>query len=110
MFFRSDPHLNAVECKENEKSNISFDTSYSNSWTILTEMSEMHHIIEIESYARVSRRHVEAVEKARVFTKDNHQNKLEDSSVGFTKTWNNVKSNIYDQTNARTSGNINFTD
>ena len=97
MFFWRDPHLNAVECKENEKSNISFDTSYSNSWTILPEMSEMHHIIEIESYARV-------------FTKDNHQNKLEDSSVGFTKTWNNVKSNIYDQTNARTSGNINFTD
>ena len=45
--------IDPTPCKDNEKSNISSDTNYSNSNTILSEMSEMQPIIEIESYANV---------------------------------------------------------
>ena len=41
--------LDLISCKDNEKSNISSDTSYSNSNTILSEISEIQPIIEIES-------------------------------------------------------------
>ena len=50
-------------------------------------------------------RPVEAANKARVSTKDNQQNKLDDSSLDFNNSLNNGNSNTYDQT-ARTSGNI----
>ena len=40
-------------CEDNEKSNISSDTNYSNSNTILSEMSDIQPIIEMESYANV---------------------------------------------------------
>ena len=36
--------------EDNEKWNISSDTNYSNSNTILPEMSEIQPILEIESY------------------------------------------------------------
>ena len=53
------------------------------------------------------RRPVKAArEKARVFIY--LQNKFDDSSLEFTKSLNNDESNTYDQTNARTSGNIHF--
>ena len=100
---------NLTPCEDNGKSNISSDTKYSNSNTILSEISEMQPIIEIESYANVLRRSVEAAKKTRVFTKDNQQNMLDDSSLDFTKSINNGDSNTYDQI-ARTSGNINFSD
>ena len=67
----------------------------------------MQPIIEIESYANVLRRPVKAAKKARVFTKGNQQNMLDDSSLDFTKSINNGKSNTYDHI-ARTSGDINF--
>ena len=47
--------IDLISCEDNEKSNISSDTSYSNSNTILSEMSEIQPIIEIESYANVLR-------------------------------------------------------
>ena len=56
-------------CEDNEKSNISSDTNYSNSNTILSEMSEIQPIIEIESNANVLRQPVETAMKAKVFTK-----------------------------------------
>ena len=96
-------------CEGNEKSNISSDTSYSNSKTILSEMSEIQPIREIESYANVLRRPVETAKKARVFTKDNQQNVLDDSSLDFTKNISNGNNNTYDQVPG-TSGNINFSD
>ena len=96
-------------CEDNEKSNISSGTSYSNSNTILSEMSEIQPIIEIESYANVLRRPVETAKKARVFTKDNQQNVIYDSSLDFTKNINNGNNNTYDQVPG-TSGNINFSD
>ena len=43
--------INLTSCKDNDKSNISFDTNYASSNTILlemTEISEMQTIIEIE--------------------------------------------------------------
>ena len=96
-------------CEENEKSNISSDTNYSNSNTILSEMSEIQPIIEIESYANVLRLSVETAKKARMFTKDNQQNVLDDSSLDFTKNISNGNNNTYDQVPG-TSGNINFSD
>ena len=72
-------------------------------------MSEIQPIIKIESYGTVLRRPVGAANKARVFTKDNQQNVLDDNSLGFTNNINNGNSNTYDQI-ARTSGNINFSD
>ena len=72
-------------------------------------MSEIQPIIKIESYGTVLRRPVEAANKARVFTKDNQQNVLDDNSLGFTKNINNGNSSTYDQI-ARTSGDINFSD
>ena len=101
--------IDLTPCEDNEKSNISSDTNYSNSNTVLPEMNEMQTIIEIESYANVFRRPVEAVQKARVFTKDSQQNMLDDRSLDFTKSINNGNNNTYDQI-ARTSGNINFSD
>ena len=98
--------IDLTPCEDNEKSNISSDTNYSNSNTILSEMSEIQPIIEIESYANVLRRPVETAKKARVFTKDNQQNVLDDSSLDFNKNINNGSSNTYDQI----SGNINFSD
>ena len=71
--------------EDNEKSNISSATSYSNSNTILSEMNEIPLIIEIESYANVLRQPVATVKKARVFTKDDQQNVLDDSRLDFTK-------------------------
>ena len=56
-------------------------------------MSEIQPIIKIESYGTVLRRPVEAANKARVFTKDNQQNVLDDNSLGFTKNINNGNSN-----------------
>ena len=101
--------IDLTPCEDNEKSNISSDTNYSNSNTISSEMSEIQPIIEIESYANVLRRPVETAKKARVFTKDNQQNVLDDSSLDFTKNINNGSSNTYDQIPG-TSGNINFSD
>ena len=72
-------------------------------------MSEIQPIIEIKSYANVLRRPVQTVKKARVFTKDNQQNVLDNSSLDFTKNINNSNSNTYDQVPG-TSGNINFSD
>ena len=46
--------------------------------------------------------------KVRVFTKNYLRNKLDDSSLGFTKSLNNTEGNTYDETNPRTSGNIIF--
>ena len=51
----------------------------------------------------------ETAKKARVFTKNNQQNVLDDSSLDFTKNINNGKSNTYDPIPG-TSGNINFSD
>ena len=48
-------------------------------------MSKMQPIIEIESYANGLRRPVETAKKARMFTKDNQQNVLDDSSLDFIK-------------------------
>ena len=76
--------IDLISCEDNEKSNISSDTSYSNSNTILPEMSEIQPIIENESYANVVRRPVETVKKARVFTKDNQQNVFDDSASGIS--------------------------
>ena len=45
-----------------------------------------------------------------VFIKDNRQNKLDDSSLGFTKSLSNGESKTYDQDNPKTSGNITFLD
>ena len=95
--------------KDNEKSNISSDISYSNSNTILSELSEIPPIIEIKSYAIVLRRPFEIAKKVVVFTKDNQQNVLDDSSLDFNKNINNGNSNTYDQVSG-TSGNINFSD
>ena len=63
--------INLTPFKDYEKSNISFDTNYSNNNTILPEMSEIQPIIETESYTIVLRRPVKAAEKAIVFTMDN---------------------------------------
>ena len=101
--------IDLTPCEDNEKSNISSDTNYSNSNTISSEMSEIQPIIEIESYANVLRRPVETAKKARVFTKDNQQNVLDDSSLDFTKNISNGNNNTYDQVPG-TSGNINFSD
>ena len=90
--------IDLTPCKDNEKSNVSSDKNYSNSSTILSEMSEIHPIREIESHSNVLRRPVETSKKGRVFfTKDNEQNLLEDSSLDFTKNINNGNSNTYDQ-------------
>ena len=101
--------IDLISCEDNEKSNISSDTSYSNSNTILSEMSEIQPIIEIESYANVLRLPIETAKKARMFTKDNQQNVLDDSSLDFTKNISNGNNNTYDQVPG-TSGNINFSD
>ena len=101
--------IDLPSCEDNEKSNISSGTSYSKSNTILSEMSEIQPIIEIERYANVLRRPVETAKKARVFTKDNQQNVIYDSSLDFTKNINNGNNNTYDQVPG-TSGNINFSD
>ena len=101
--------IDLTPCEDNEKSNISSDTNYSNSNTISSEMSEIQPIIEIESYANVLRRPVETAKKARVFTKDNQQNVLDDSSLDFTKNINSGNSNTFDQVPG-TSGNIIFSD
>ena len=55
------------------------------------------------------RRPFEIAKKAIVFTKDNQQNVLDDSSLDFNKNINNGNSNTYDQVSG-TSGNINFSD
>ena len=89
--------LDLISCKDNEKSNISSDTSYSNSNTILSEISEIQPIIEIESYANMLRWPIETAKKARMFTKDNQQNVLDDSSLDFTKKISNGNSNTYNQ-------------
>ena len=52
-------------------------------------MSEIQPIIEIESYANVLRLSVETAKKARMFTKDNQQNVLHDSSLDFTESISN---------------------
>ena len=43
--------IDLASCEDNEKPSISSDTSYSNSTTILSEMSEIQPTIEIESHA-----------------------------------------------------------
>ena len=43
--------IDLAPCEDNEKPNISSDTNYSNSSAILSQMSEIQPIIEIESYA-----------------------------------------------------------
>ena len=101
--------IDLTPCEDNEKSNFNSDTSYSNSNTILAEVSGILPLIEIESYASVLRWPVETAKKATVFTKDNQQNMLDDSGLDFTKNINNGNSNTYDQI-ARTSGDINFSD
>ena len=101
--------IDLTPCEDNEKSNISSDTIYSNSNTILSEMSEIQPKIKTESYANVLPRPVQTANKVRVFTKENQQNVLDDSSLDFTKNINNGKSNTYDPIPG-TSGNINFSD
>ena len=56
--------IDLTSWEDNEKSNISSATSYSNSNTILSEMNEIPLIIEIESYANVLRQPVATVKKA----------------------------------------------
>ena len=99
--------IDLTPCKDNKKSNISSDTRYSNSNTTLSELSEIQPIIEIKSYAIVLRRPFEIAKKARVFTKDNQQNVLDDSSLDLNKNINNGNNNTYDQVSG-TNGNINF--
>ena len=41
--------IDPTPCEDNEKSNISSDTNYSNSNSVLSEMSKMQPIIEIEN-------------------------------------------------------------
>ena len=82
---------NLTPCEDNEKFNISFDVNQLR-------------------YDSVLRRSVKTTEKARVFTKGNLQNELDDSSLDFTKSLNNTESNTYDQTNARASGDFDFSD
>ena len=101
--------IDLTPCQDNEKSNISSDTNYSNSNTVLPEMNEIQSIIQIESNTNVLRRPVEAAKKARVFAKDNQQNMFDDSSLDFTKSINNGNSNTYNQI-ARSSSNINYSD
>ena len=72
-------------------------------------MSEIQSVTEIESCANVLHRPVETARKARLFTKGNQQNVLDDSSLDFTKNVNNSNSNTYDQFPG-TSGDINFSD
>ena len=53
-------------------------------------MSQIQPVIKIESYANVLRGPVETAKKAKVFTKDNQQNVLDDSSLDFNyehKQW-----------------------
>ena len=45
--------IDLTPCEGNEKTNISSDTNYSNNDAILSEMSEIQPIIEIECYANV---------------------------------------------------------
>ena len=99
--------IDLTPCEDNEKSNISSDTIYSNSNTILSEMSEIQPKIKIESYANVLPRPVQTANKVRVFTKENQQNVLDDSSLDFTKNINSGNSNTFDQVPG-TSGNIIF--
>ena len=102
--------IDPTPCEDIEKSNISSDTNSSNSNTVLSEMSKMQPIIEIDSYADMLGRPVEAAKKARVFTKDTQHNVLDDSSLDFTENINNGNSYTHDQI-ARTSGNVfNFSD
>ena len=89
--------IDLIWCEGSEKTNISSDTSYSNSNTILSEISEIQPIIEIESYANMLRWPIETAKKARMFTKDNQQNVLDDSSLDFTKKISNGNSNTYNQ-------------
>ena len=57
--------IDFAPCENNVESNTSSDTNYSNSNTILSEMSEIQPIIEIESYANVLRRPVKTAKKAK---------------------------------------------
>ena len=61
--------INLTPCEDNEKSNFSFDTNYSNSIFVLSEISRMWLKIEIESYASVFDGPFKAAEKARVLSK-----------------------------------------
>ena len=61
--------INLTPCEDNEKSNFSFDTNYSNSIFVLSEISQMWLKIEIESYASVFDGPFKAAEKARVLSK-----------------------------------------
>ena len=47
--------IDLTPCEDNEKSNINYDTNYSNSNTILSEESGILPLIEIESHANVLR-------------------------------------------------------
>ena len=58
-------------------------------------MSQVQPIIEIESYVSMLRQHVETAKKVRVFTKNNQENFLDDSSLDFTKNINKNNSNTY---------------
>ena len=51
--------INLKTCKDNEKSNVSFDINDSNGNSILPEMNEMQPIRKIESHVSVLRRLVE---------------------------------------------------
>ena len=58
-------------------------------------MSQVQPIIEIESYVSMLRQLVETAKKVRVFTKNNQENFLDDSSLDFTKNINKNNSNTY---------------
>ena len=66
--------IDFAPCENNVESNTSSDTNYSNSNTILSEMSEIQPIIEIESYANVLRRPTKTAKKAKCLlrTTDSH--------------------------------------
>ena len=66
--------IDFAPCENNVESNTSSDANYSNSNTILSEMSEIQPIIEIESYANVLRRPVKTAKKAKCLlrTTDSH--------------------------------------
>ena len=72
----------------------------------MSEISEIQPITEIESYANVLRRPIETAKKARIFTKNNQQDVLDDNSLDFTKNISNGNNNTYNQVPG-TSGNIN---
>lgn len=76
---------------DNDKSNIDFnDAKDLNCNTLQPEVDQMQPKLDIKTYARVLRQSVETIVKNIAFTKDNLQNKLDDSTLDFTKCPSNA--------------------